>query len=279
MALDAFSRKAGLASWNRLSVGSSVSSSPSTLKRSEAMVSSNRRFQAAWPVTDFSWKSARCGLRAGTAFPCANPRSTGGNATAAPAPSPRSSAGVVEPIQFELEEQQVGRGGGDLFLRVAVKFRPRRIDRVLGIGEPGEGHDFGDQIVDFLVAGDGLEQLLRSVAAGQQPGQSAAIESRRTSRHSSRRRPDILGIFRAVQPGIEVIEPPARQILGSASAIAVPEPWELRTRFGEGKIMERASFRRKSFENSHLAYWTRNRAPFNRDFYFPGLQGRRKSRH
>ncbi len=44
-------------SCSRLSVGSSDSSSPSTSKRSAAIVSSNSRFQAPRPVTAFSWKS------------------------------------------------------------------------------------------------------------------------------------------------------------------------------------------------------------------------------
>ena len=82
---------------------------------------------------------------------------------------------IVEPVQFKLEEQQVGRGGGDLVLRVAVKFRPDRIDGVFRIGQPGEGHDFRDQVVDRLIARDGVVKLLAARRAGQQAGERAAI--------------------------------------------------------------------------------------------------------
>jgi hypothetical protein len=48
---------------------------------------------------------------------------------------------VVEPVQFELEEQKIGGSGCDFFLRVAIEFHPRRIGGVLGIDKPGIGHD------------------------------------------------------------------------------------------------------------------------------------------
>ena len=47
-------RTFSLRSWSRLSVGSMASVLAPTLKRRLATVSSNSRFQAAWPVTDFS---------------------------------------------------------------------------------------------------------------------------------------------------------------------------------------------------------------------------------
>ena len=43
---------------NNLSVGSMARSFPSTRNRRLVIVSSNSRFHAAWPVTDFSWNSS-----------------------------------------------------------------------------------------------------------------------------------------------------------------------------------------------------------------------------
>ena len=65
---------------------------------------------------------------------------------------------IVEPVQFEFEEQKIGRGGGDFFLRVAIKFHPRRIGRIAGIDEPGIGHDAPQKLFQRLVALDRLEQ-------------------------------------------------------------------------------------------------------------------------
>ena len=56
-ASEASLRTLSSGSCSLLRVGSMGSSSPRTVKRKEAMVSSNRRFQAERPVTDFSWKS------------------------------------------------------------------------------------------------------------------------------------------------------------------------------------------------------------------------------
>ena len=58
--------------------------------------------------------------------------------------------GVVEPVEFEPEEQQVSGGGGDAVLHVGVEFRARRIDRIAGMDQAGEGRDPAEQIVELL---------------------------------------------------------------------------------------------------------------------------------
>ncbi len=59
---------------------------------------------------------------------------------------------VVEPVELELEEQQMDRGRRDALLHVAVEFRARRIDGVAGMHEAGERADPAEQIVERLVA-------------------------------------------------------------------------------------------------------------------------------
>ena len=66
---------------------------------------------------------------------------------------------IVDPVQLQREEQQVGGGIGDLFLRVAIKFCPHRIGGVAGIDEPGIGHDAAQQIFEVLIGAHRLAEL------------------------------------------------------------------------------------------------------------------------
>src|SRR5437879_5372724 len=74
---------------------------------------------------------------------------------------------ILEPVQLEREEQQMQRGGGNLFLDVAIEFRARRIDRVAGMHEPRIGDDAAEQIVERLVALDRLDQFPRGGNGGE----------------------------------------------------------------------------------------------------------------
>ncbi len=66
--------------------------------------------------------------------------------------------GVVEPVQLELEEQQVGGGGRHLVLRVAVELGVGGVGGVAGIHQAGVAHDAAEPVVDRLVAPHRLEQ-------------------------------------------------------------------------------------------------------------------------
>ncbi len=78
--------------------------------------------------------------------------------------------GVVEAIEFELEEQQLRRGVDDLVVRVAIKFRAGRIGGVAGVEQAGEGHDAAEQILQRLVARDRLAERFAGLrVAGERP--------------------------------------------------------------------------------------------------------------
>ena len=46
---------------------------------------------------------------------------------------------VLDPIEFEREEQQMNRCCGEPLLNVAIKFGAGGIDRIAGMNEPGKG--------------------------------------------------------------------------------------------------------------------------------------------
>ena len=64
----------------------------------------------------------------------------------------RVEALVVEPVDLELEEQQVGGGRRQALLRVAVELGALRVGGVAGIDEPGKGDDPAERILERLVA-------------------------------------------------------------------------------------------------------------------------------
>src|ERR1700691_771596 len=65
---------------------------------------------------------------------------------------------VVQPIEVEMKEQKMRRGGGDLLLRVAEELGARRMGGVAVIDEPGVGGDSPEQAFDRLVARNGLRE-------------------------------------------------------------------------------------------------------------------------
>jgi len=106
---------------------------------------------------------------------------------------------------------------------------------------------------------------LRSVTAGQQAGQRAAI-GRGELAALIRRRPDILGILRAVQPGIEVVQPPARQILGLGFRHGCPRTLGIADKFLGGKNHGARRAFGKNRLMSRILHMDAQPAPFNRDF-------------
>jgi hypothetical protein len=63
-------------------------------------------------------------------------------------------AAVVEPVELEHEEQQMGGGRGDALLDVRIELCPRGIDGVAGMDQGGERDQPAEQVVERLVALD-----------------------------------------------------------------------------------------------------------------------------
>ena len=104
-------------------------------------------------------RAARCGPRAGRACPCADRRSRAGSGrTAGSASSACVDQRVVDPVEFEREEQQMRAGVGHLLLHVAVELGALRIGRVAGIDEAGIGDDAADQFFERLVVAQRLRR-------------------------------------------------------------------------------------------------------------------------
>ena len=73
---------------------------------------------------------------------------------------------VLDPVEFEGEEQQVARGFGQTLLGVAVELLAPLVGGVAGIDEAGKGHQPAEQILDFLVGPNRRSELHRGVASG-----------------------------------------------------------------------------------------------------------------
>ena len=122
----------------------------------------------------------------------------------------RFELGVVEPIELEGEEQQMGRSGRDALLHVGVELRARGIDGVAGVEEPGIRHESAEKIIERLVARDRIgehrpgigllrerrELTLVGVLEGEAFG-SAAFE--------------IAVDLRIIEPGVKISQIPFRQ--------------------------------------------------------------------
>ena len=82
---------------------------------------------------------------------------------------------VVETVELELEEQQVGRGRRQALLRVAVEFRALGVGRVARIDEPGIGDDAAEPILQRLVAANRRVERLPGLLALPEGFELAAI--------------------------------------------------------------------------------------------------------
>ena len=117
---------------------------------------------------------------------------------------------VVEAIEFELKEQQLRRGDGDLLLHVAIKFRMRRIGRIGAVEQAGIGHQSSQKILQRLVTGDRLAERRRAIGAGGESRQSSAIGFGKGG--DIARNPLKIGFhLRRVRPRIKIGEVPFRQ--------------------------------------------------------------------
>src|SRR5207244_4175815 len=58
---------------------------------------------------------------------------------------------VVDAIEFKREEQEMHGRRRDTLRDIAIEFRNRRIDRIAGVNEAGEGYQPPREIVDHLI--------------------------------------------------------------------------------------------------------------------------------
>ena len=122
--------------------------------------------------------------------------------------------GVVEPVQFEFEKQQVRIDRGDALLDVAIEFCALRIECVAGLNQTGERADPPKQIAERLVALDRLGERasrVRSIRQGRElalvglfKGEAVGVGALEIAFH--------IGI---VDPGIEIGQVPFRQLADS----------------------------------------------------------------
>ena len=117
---------------------------------------------------------------------------------------------VVELIELELEEEDIGLGFGQPFLRVAIELGAKGIAGVPGIDEAGIGHEAAHQLVEPLVARDRLVQGRAALAAREQAGELAAIGRGECLAFLLRMGEVALELGR-VHRGIEIAEIPFRQ--------------------------------------------------------------------
>src|SRR6185312_6041967 len=112
---------------------------------------------------------------------------------------------VVEAVQLEREEQQLGRGRVDLLLRGLKKPRDLRVGEVPGASQLGIAGDAAADLLERLVFGDRRAQR-RAIESGK-PAAIAGLEGVRRCLE----RLQIGGQLRAVAAGIEVAQVPFGQ--------------------------------------------------------------------
>ena len=119
--------------------------------------------------------------------------------------------GIVDAVEFEREEQQMRRCGGQPLGNVAVKLRNRGIDAVAGMNQAGIGSKAAGEIVDRLVAPDRFGQPPTAVLPCGKFRELALVV--RLKRDAFCIHPlQVAGDFRRVDPGIEIGQIPFRQL-------------------------------------------------------------------
>ena len=83
--------------------------------------------------------------------------------------------GIVDAVELQSKEQQMHRGGRQPLRDVAVELGDIRIDTVAGMDEAGIGAEPSGEIVDRLVAPDGLGEPAAAVVAGNAFRQPAFV--------------------------------------------------------------------------------------------------------
>ena len=121
--------------------------------------------------------------------------------------------GVVDAVELKPEEQQMYRGRRQPLGDVAIELGNRRIDAVAGMNEAGIGAEPAGEIVDRLVAPDGLGKPASAVIAGNVFRELALVirfERCAVGIHLLQ----IARDFGRVDTGIKIGEVPFRQLAG-----------------------------------------------------------------
>ena len=121
----------------------------------------------------------------------------------------RLKLGVVDPVQFEREEQEMHRDRGDAFLHIAIEFRARGVDRVAGMDQPGERNEPAQQVVERLIGFHPFGERRAGIRPVHEFGELTFV---------ARLERDAVGIsaievaphLRIVDPGIQVGQVPLR---------------------------------------------------------------------
>ena len=124
--------------------------------------------------------------------------------------SRRVEPSVVEPVELELEEQQLAGELGHLLLRVAEELGARRIAGVAGVKQRSVGHDAAHQVLQLFVGADRLEQARTRFGALRQLGELALIGRGEALRFRGGAR-KVGGEARRIHALVEVVEAPLRQ--------------------------------------------------------------------
>ena len=82
---------------------------------------------------------------------------------------------VVEPVELEREEQQLGGDRRDLLLDVAEEFLPLGVRSVRRVEQAGIGDDAAEHVVQRLELAHGLGEHSATLAAVEQRGKLAGI--------------------------------------------------------------------------------------------------------
>ena len=85
----------------------------------------------------------------------------------------RLELGIVDAIELEREEQQMGRRAGETLLHVAVELGTDRIDRVLRVDQAGIGREPAEQVVELLETLHRARKLLAGIRAIRERGELA----------------------------------------------------------------------------------------------------------
>ena len=117
---------------------------------------------------------------------------------------------VVQAIELERKEQELGGDRGDLLLDVAEEFLPRGVGSICGVQQARVGNDAAEQVVQGLELAHRLGEALPAFAAVEQHCELAGIVLLHGVRGALRRREVGLELRRVRSP-IEIGEVPFRQ--------------------------------------------------------------------
>ncbi len=118
--------------------------------------------------------------------------------------------GVVEPVEFEREEHQRRREGGDAILRVGHELGAVAVHRVLIVAQPRKGHQPSGGDVDLFVGQHAGQQRRRvetgqpALIAGSELG-AGGFEPAHVARH-----------FGGIGGGVEIAQIPVGQLAEAA---------------------------------------------------------------